>query len=54
MLGWFDEKKIKKLLNIPNKKRLSLLITLGYPPKGYRLRTKYRKAGEDVISYNSY
>ncbi|HBF87035.1 MAG TPA: NAD(P)H nitroreductase [Bacteroidales bacterium] len=30
MLGWFNEKPIKKLLNIPDKRSVALLITLGY------------------------
>ncbi|MFA7082874.1 MAG: nitroreductase family protein, partial [Bacteroidales bacterium] len=30
ILGWFDEKKIKKLLNVPSSKRIPILITLGY------------------------
>ena len=30
IMGWFDEKKVKKLLGIGNK-RVPLLISLGYP-----------------------
>ena len=29
MLGWFDETKVKNLLNIPKSKRVPLIITLG-------------------------
>jgi nitroreductase len=54
MLGWFDEKPIKKLLNIPGKKRIALLITLGYCPDDYPMRRKIRKSPEETISYNSY
>ncbi len=54
MLGWFNEEPIKKLLNIPKNKRIGLLITLGYFPKGYRLRAKSRKAFEVVVKYNRY
>ncbi len=52
MLGWFDEKAVKKILNIPASKRVELIITIGYPadPK----REKKRKPAGDVISYNSY
>lgn len=54
MLGWFDEKATRKILNIPKKKRIVLLITLGYPPENYRLRTKIRKTSEEVIRFNKY
>jgi len=53
MLGWFDEKKIKELLNIPKNKRIELLITLGYP-KPDSTRIKKRKKIEEIVSYNSY
>jgi len=31
ILGWFDERTIKKLLNVPAAKRVHLVIALGYP-----------------------
>jgi len=31
MLGWFNEKKVRKLLEIPKSKKIALLITVGYP-----------------------
>lgn len=52
MLGWFNEKKAKKMLNIPENKRISLLITLGYPAKDNR--KKIRKSLNEIYSYNSY
>ncbi len=52
MLGWFDEKKVKKLLNIPPSKRVELIITLGYPAG--ETRTKRRKDLEQIVSYNNY
>ena len=54
MLGWFNEKPIKKLLNIPKEKRIGLLITLGYAPEDYKLRQKIRKNSEETISFNFY
>jgi nitroreductase len=54
MLGWFNEKPIKKLLNIPGKKRIGLLITVGYPPADYTTRSKKRKGFEEILSWNSY
>ncbi|QGY44486.1 NAD(P)H nitroreductase [Maribellus comscasis] len=54
ILGWFDEKKIKKLLNIPKKRKVGLVITLGYPPKDYKLRKKIRKPVEQICGFNTY
>ena len=53
MLGWFDEQGVKKLLNIPDRKRIHLVITLGYP-KSDELRTKKRKDVDMIRSYNRY
>lgn len=52
ILGWFDEKALKSLLNIPASKRLLLDITIGYPAKDKR--KKIRKSKEKIISYNTY
>lgn len=52
ILGWFDEKEIKRLTGIPADKRLLLDITIGYPVK--EKRKKLRKSKEKVISYNHY
>ncbi|MEZ5196969.1 MAG: nitroreductase family protein [Bacteroidales bacterium] len=54
MLGWFNEKPIKKILNIPPKKTIGLIITLGYAPSDYRVRDKSRKSFEEAVKYNSY
>jgi nitroreductase len=54
MLGWFSEKKIKQLLNIPKKKRIGLVITLGYFSDDYKQREKIRKSKEEMSSFNSY
>jgi nitroreductase len=52
MIGWFDESKVKKLLNIPKSKRVPLIITIGYPAK--ETREKRRKPLNDVVSFNRY
>lgn len=53
MLGWFDEKGVKKLLNIPSNKRVELIITMGYPASK-EIRPKKRKELNQIRSYNSY
>lgn len=52
ILGWFDEKRIKELVGIPQRKRLLLDITIGYSLKPKK--QKVRKTKEKVISYNKY
>jgi nitroreductase len=54
MMGWFDEKTIKKLLGIPRNKRLGLIISMGYAPEDYPLRKKIRKDKSAVVGYNKY
>ena len=54
MLGWFDEKKTKELLHVPESKSIPLLITLGYTPENYKHRKKIRKKLESVVKYNTY
>lgn len=54
MLGWFNEKPIKKLLQIPMNKTIGLIVSIGYAPENYKLRKKTRKEFDDVVRYNSY
>lgn len=53
ILGWFHEKAVKKLLDIPRNKRVYLMIALGYPRDG-QVRGKRRKPLAEVRSYNRY
>ena len=52
ILGWFDEKKIKELVGIPQKKRLMLIVSLGYAVKPKR--KKIRKDSDKVVSFEKY
>lgn len=54
MIGWFNQKRIQKLLNIPKNKTIGLLITLGYAPDDYALRKKIRKEKSEIIGHNKY
>jgi len=54
MIGWFDEKKIQQLLKIPEKRKVGLVITLGYPPDDYKQRQKIRKPVDEICGFNSY
>lgn len=54
MLGWFNETKIQQLLNIPRKRKIALVITLGYAPDDYKQRKKIRKPLDEICGFNSY
>lgn len=52
IIGWFDEKAMKKVLQIPSSKRVLLDILIGYSTQ--ELRDKKRKETTQVVSYNKY
>jgi nitroreductase len=52
IIGWCDEKKVQKALNIPKNKRVMLVILLGYSAQP--LREKKRKTKEEIVSYDKY
>lgn len=54
IIGWFDEKKIMELLNIPKNKRVGLVISIGYPAENYVLRKKTRKPLNQILTLNKY
>ena len=53
ILGWFNEKKLKNILNIPKIKRVGLLIAIGYP-LDKTIRDKKRKNQDEIMSFNKY
>jgi nitroreductase len=52
IIGWFDEKKVKKALGIDSQKRVALLISVGYSES--KTRQKSRKSIEEMSSWNRY
>ncbi len=51
IIGWFDEKKIKKILGVRNR-RIPLLISVGYPDSP--TREKVRKPLDVMSGWNEY
>jgi nitroreductase len=51
IIGWFDEKKIKNILGVRNR-RIPLLISVGYPDAP--TRDKVRKPLDVMSSWNEY
>ncbi len=52
MVGWFDEKKVKRTLGVSDAKRIPLLISLGYSLA--KTREKIRKPIEKIVHYETY
>ncbi len=50
ILGWFKEKNVKRILKIPRKKSVSLILTVGYPADSPK--KKKRKSIEKIRKYN--
>ena len=54
ILGWFNERKLKKILGVPRSKRIELVITMGYAPKVLPEREKRLKDKNETVSFNHY
>ena len=52
LLGWFNERAVKKLLKVPRQKKVDLLISLGYYEDIEK--EKIRKPLGEVSSHNRY
>jgi len=48
-IGWFDEKKVKNLLDIPKGEEMIAMLTLGYPKEGKLPFPKHRKEIEEIV-----
>ncbi len=53
-IGWFNEAAVKSTLNIPQRKKIDMLIALGYYAKE-KVRSKHgREPIDKIASFNSY
>lgn len=53
LIGWFNEKKLKEILDIPKNKEVLLVISIGYYDNK-EPRKKKRKEGREILSLNRY
>jgi nitroreductase len=53
MLGWFNEKKVKKILSIPKFKRVELIISVGFS-NDEKIPIKKRKNMDEILRWNKY
>lgn len=52
IMGWFDEKRLKRLLGVPRSERVLLAVAIGYSAQP--LRNKQRHALSEVMGDNKY
>jgi nitroreductase len=50
-IGWFDEKKIKKILDIPRRFKVISLLTVGYVADGFIPREKDRLPIDKILFF---
>ncbi|MFC1903114.1 nitroreductase family protein [Chloroflexota bacterium] len=53
-IGWFNERAIKSLLNIPQHEKIDILIALGYYDKEKAHPQHGKEPMEKIASFNSY
>lgn len=50
-LGWFDEKAVKKILRIPKRKKVDIIISMGYAESRERIE-KEKKSLDKIRRFN--
>jgi nitroreductase len=53
-IGWFDESKAKKVLQIPPNEKIEVMLSLGYPAGEVATNRQQRKPLEQVACFNRY
>src|SRR5574344_119855 len=52
IMGWFNEGKIKKLLQVPSSRKIWLMLAVGYPDDVQRVKS--RKSLQEISSVDKY
>ncbi len=50
-MGWFNEKRVKKVLGLPSASRVDIIVPVGYP-ENKEPRRKIRKGIEETYKFN--
>jgi nitroreductase len=53
-IGWFREKAIKKILNIPRGWKVAALLTLGYPKDEDAQKPRSRLDTDEILFFNRF
>lgn len=51
-IGDFKEAEVKRLLNIPEDRKVIALVTFGYPAE--KIESRQKKPMDDIVSYNKF
>ena len=53
-IGWFDEKKVRELLTVPEDMSIPVMIVMGYPSEIVDIKTQKRKDLDEIAFLNKY
>ena len=53
-IGWFDERAVKSILNVPQQKKIDVLIALGYYDREKASSEHDREPMDKIVSFNTY
>ena len=53
-IGWFNERAVKSVLEIPHRKKIDILIALGYYDREKTRSERSREPIDKIASFNSY
>lgn len=53
-VGWFDEEAVKSILNVPRRKKIDILLALGYYDREKVTSEHDREPIDKITSFNSY
>jgi len=53
-IGWFNERAVKSILEIPHRKKIDILIALGYYDRVETRSEHDREPIDKIASFNSY
>jgi len=53
-IGWFNERAVKSVLEIPHRKKIDVLIALGYYDREKLGPEHDREPIDKIVSFNSY
>lgn len=52
-VGWFDERKVRRILRVPSSYKILALLPIGYP-KGEWPKAKKRNSFDDIVSWEKF
>jgi nitroreductase len=53
-LGWFDENKVKCILDVPDRKKIDVMLAIGYYESGKAIRKRQRQPLQAIATFNTW